>query len=81
MEYKWIKFAEQVPFPGQKTKRFNCYNKEHESLIGEVRWYGGFRKYSFFPASNIVFENQCLKDIASFLEKLMLERKIEKQQQ
>lgn len=48
-------------------------------MLGQVKWYPGFRKYSFFPSSDIVFEQQCLKDIASFLDKLMLERKLEKQ--
>lgn len=77
VEYKWIYFSPLV-FTG-KTTVYNCYNKEYQSLLGQVKWYGGFRKYSFFPEPNIVFETQCLKDIASFLDKLMLERKLQKQ--
>lgn len=77
IEYKWIYFSPS--HSTGKTIVYNCYNKEHASLLGVVKWYGAFRKYSFFPEANIVFEEQCLKDIASFLSRLMLERKIKKQ--
>lgn len=76
-QFKWIYFSAVVNTG--KTTVYNCYNKEHETFLGQVKWYGAFRKYSFFPEPNIVFETQCLKDIASFLDQLMLERKIQKQ--
>lgn len=77
-DYKWIEFVE-VP-TNQQTKKFNVCNKETEDFLGQVKWHGGFRKYSFFPASaNLVFESTCLRDIASFLDQLMLERKLAKQ--
>jgi hypothetical protein len=79
MSYKWIEFTLQ--HDTGKTKVYNCYNKEYGSLLGQVKWYAAFRKYSFFPENNIVFETQCLKDIASFLDKLTLERKLDKQKQ
>lgn len=76
-DYKWIRFDERLSTG--KTKIFTCYNKEYGTELGTVKWYGPFRKYSFFPEANIVFETQCLKDISSFLDKLMLERKLQKQ--
>lgn len=76
-QYKWILFEEQMSTG--KTKVFRCVNKEYGADLGVVKWYGPFRKYSFFPEANLVFEFQCLKDISSFLETLMLERKIQKQ--
>lgn len=33
----------------------------------------------FSPASGMIFDADCLKEIASYLSTLMLERKIEKQ--
>jgi hypothetical protein len=78
-QYKYICF--KLEGDTGKTKVFACLNTEHASLLGLVRWYGPWRRYSFFPEANIVFETQCLKDIASFLDKLMLERKLEKQKQ
>lgn len=74
---KWIDFIEQAPTG--KTKRFNIMPKDLGPMIGEIKWYGPWRKYCFFPKPNCVFETDCLKDIISFLSKLMLDRKIEKQ--
>src|SRR5688572_11111304 len=59
---KWLDFNE-VPFKG-KTKKFEVVNREQNFTIGEVKWYGAFRQYSFFPVPNTVYERQCLMDIA-----------------
>lgn len=77
MRYKWIEFREQTQTG--KTRIFKCFNVEFNCELGTVKWYSAWRKYAFFPLENIVFETQCLKDIAGFLDKLMLERKLEKQ--
>jgi hypothetical protein len=78
---KWIEFHE-VDMPNRKTKVFLVYNKENfEVPIGEIRWYGAFRKYAFYPQPNTVYENVCMKDITNFLEELMDERKAEKSPQ
>lgn len=71
---KWIEFVE-VNFPGRKTKTFDVLNKENGTILGVVKWFGSFRQYSFFPASNCVFEKTCLHDISKFMEDLMEERK------
>lgn len=76
-EYKWIHFV--FYSSTGKTEVYNCHNTETGALLGQVKWYGAFRKYSFFPLPDIIFESQCLKDIASFLDQLMLQRKIESQ--
>ncbi len=77
MEGKWIKFQE-IPTKGI-TKRFAVVNKESVFTIGYIQWYVAFRQYSFFPTANTVYEKTCLSDITKFIEKLMLDRKIEKQ--
>lgn len=77
MEYKWIVFELQQDTG--KTKVYNCFAKENRVLLGRVKWYGPFRKYSFFPEYRCIFETQCLKDISSFLDKLMLEWKVKTQ--
>ncbi|MBZ5700289.1 MAG: hypothetical protein LAN84_00420 [Acidobacteriia bacterium] len=38
------------------------------SHLGQIRWYSGWRKYCFFPAAQIVFEQDCLRHIADFIE-------------
>jgi hypothetical protein len=75
---KWIDFVE-YPTNGV-TKAFTVVPKENEAIyIGKIKWYAPWRKFAFFPEPNCVFETQCLKDITSFIDKLMLDRKIKKQ--
>src|SRR5580698_6590438 len=71
---KWIEFKE-LQDRKTKTKFFYVNNKQTGNAIGVIKWYGGFRQYSFFPLENIVFEKQCLRDISTFLQLLMDERK------
>lgn len=78
-ESKWIDFIEQ-PQKG-KTQIFNIVPKEQPgSVIGQIKWYGAWKKYCLFPAPNCIFETQCLGDIVSFINKLMFKRKVEQQQ-
>ncbi len=75
---KWIDFRLLDRPEGRKTDIYNVWNKEFNSLIGKVSWYAPWRKYAFYPTSNTVFEQDCLKDISDFLNKLMEERKNDK---
>jgi len=36
--------------------------------LGYVRWMSRWRKYSFYPEPNCVFEEECLSDIAQFIK-------------
>jgi len=71
---KFLEFK-QIPYEG-KTKRFEVISIKHEYCLGRISWYGAWRQYTFSPASNTVWNKDCLKDIQNFLEALMIERKI-----
>lgn len=72
---KWIEF-ELAPTPeGQKTQRFNLVAKESRIVLGEIKWFGRWRKYCFFPAPDMVFEQDCLRDVSLFMEQRTLEYK------
>jgi len=74
---KWIIFG--LYEDTGKTLKYNIYTKDIPQIkLGEVRWFGRWRQYAFFPESNTVFEKQCMKDITNFLETLMAERKVKK---
>jgi hypothetical protein len=70
---KWIEFVLSEEKP--KTKVWTVEVKENGDIIGTVKWYSGWRKYAFFPEDNTVYENDCLRDIADFIEKQMRLRK------
>ena len=71
---KWIKFVlkEQKP----KTQVWNIVAKEDNFVLGYIAWFSSWRKYAFFPNNNMVFESDCLRDIITFMDKLMSERKL-----
>jgi len=65
-ESKWIRFEESKPNP--KTKVWNVLALDGDVILGRVSWFGRWRKYCFFPSPECVFEQDCLRDIALFIE-------------
>ena len=65
---------------GKKTDTYFIETKDGQRCIGLIKWYAPWRKYSFFPNRDTVFETDCLKDIIKFIDKIMLEKKIKKQE-
>lgn len=55
--------------PGMKTCVFIVETKTGETL-GTIRWYGAWRGYAFFPESDTLYEKQCLRDIADYLDEI-----------
>jgi len=66
---KWIRF-ELLNTPERKTSIVRVVAIQGSCLLGEIKWYGAWRKYCFFPAPNLmtIFEEDCLRDIAQFCE-------------
>lgn len=56
-----------------KTSIWEVITLDDSQMLGSVRWFGRWRKYSFFPYNNTVYEVKCLRDIANFCEDKTLE--------
>ncbi|MFW9872927.1 MAG: hypothetical protein ACFFG0_07485 [Candidatus Thorarchaeota archaeon] len=69
--YIKFKIIENKP----KTKVWGIYNKNNGIKIGEIRWYGSWRQYCFFPEEGTLFDKTCLTDIINFINKQMELRK------
>ena len=65
-KYLEFKILENKP----KTKVYEVLSKLHGFRLGIVMWYGAWGQYCFFPEENTVFNNQCMKDICSFIEEI-----------
>lgn len=63
---KWIEFVEGQPCP--RTRTWTVVTKQDGTLLGSIRWDGGFRKYVFRPYGQAIYDNVCLRDIAAFVE-------------
>lgn len=72
---KYIEFRHVATSASGKTKLWDVVSKEGGGRIGEVKWYGAWRKYCFFPLPNCVFEQVCLRDIAKFIEEKTFKHK------
>lgn len=70
---KWIKF-QQAGDTG-KTKIWDVVTKDGKVLLGQIKWYPGWRKYAFFPFEKTIYEQICLRDLAEFMEQEMKARK------
>jgi len=77
MSGKWVIFAlaaQQNP----KTSVWNVVSKDSGATLGQIRWYGQWRKYAFFPSPHTLYETDCLRDIAAFIESAMKARTLPK---
>lgn len=70
---KWIVFVE-VPAPGV-TKRWEIHAKQGDVVIGRIVWSNGWRRYVLQPGYPTEWEQDCLRDVAEFLEARTSERK------
>jgi hypothetical protein len=53
--------------PRGKTLEWFVRSKSHQDKLGEIRWYGPWRQYCFFPESEMVFSSGCLNELAEFM--------------
>jgi len=68
---KWITFRlfEEKP----KTEIWAVLTKGDKLVLGVIRWHGPWRSYAFFPKGGTLYEEDCLRDIADFIEEKMKE--------
>jgi hypothetical protein len=72
-EYQYMLFS-QVGDTG-KTSVWDIVQKGTLNTLGQVKWYGPWRCYSFHTKANCVFNESCLDDIKHFIKQLMDARK------
>ena len=58
-----------------KTKIIAVVNIHHDEQIGEIKWFGKWRQYCFYPNGNTIWNVNCLNDVNSVITNLMEERK------
>jgi hypothetical protein len=63
-----LKFIDEGIPAGQKTRRYSVYSNLSQALqsLGQVKFYGAWRKFCFFPSQSTLFDTTCLNEIAEF---------------
>lgn len=74
IDSEYLSFMEDDHYEG-KTKRIVVLSKRHGNILGEIRWYGAWRQYTFWPDLKTIWNTQCLEDVQSCIRALMGERK------
>lgn len=68
---KYIEIREAGLSDTGKTAIWEVMNIRDSTLCGEVRWYGGFRKYCFYPADDsMLYDSDFLRLVADHLDKV-----------
>ena len=59
-----------------KTQVWNVLMIRHGlEPLGEIRWFGRWRQYAFFPRDDTLYSPDCLHAIADHISKLMVDRR------
>jgi hypothetical protein len=64
----WVSFKLNDRRLKAKTDTWEVWSLDEASHLGQIRWYAPWRKYCFFPAGECVFEQDCLRHVAEFIE-------------
>ena len=69
-EGKWVRF-DLAEKQNPKTSVWNVVAKGEAKkggiVLGQIKWFGRWRKYSFFPFCDTIYESDCLQNITDFL--------------
>jgi len=67
---KWVSFKLEERRRGAKTDVWHVWSLRQPlpAHLGVVKWYGPWRRYAFYPDGSTVFEQDCLRDLAEFVE-------------
>ena len=52
---------------GRKTPILHICSKLSGNEIGEIKWYGAWRKFCFFPNKDTIWDDKCLTSLNEFL--------------
>lgn len=63
----YLRFVDAGIPEGQKTRRYTVYGTGSNSL-GQIRFYGAWRKFCFFPNEMTTFDSTCLTEISDFCQ-------------
>ena len=64
----WITFKDAGTSLTGKTRIWQVRVRPEQGgqLLGYVKWFGGWRRYAFYPSPETIFDQGCLLIIAEF---------------
>lgn len=72
---KYIEIEDAGASATGKTRIWQVRNVRSNTFTGQIRWWGGFRKYAFFPSDGYLFDADCLAQVIEKLDEVNKARK------
>ena len=76
---KFMTLKRDAQDPSKRTPTYSVLEKRGGSKLGEIKWYGAWRGFCFFPALDCVFDCGCLQQIREWIQLLDTEYKASKE--
>lgn len=67
MESRFIEFVKDGANPKYDTEKWSVSSKSDGGHLGSVIWYAPWKRYTFESYAGVVFDHECLRDIATFM--------------
>jgi hypothetical protein len=74
MTTSYIAFSE-MHVPGRKTTVTDVLSKRTGRLLGQIKWYGPWRQYCYFPSVHILLNKGCMQDVIANIDQKMAARR------
>lgn len=74
---KFVLFRQNTLSTKAATKAFDVCPLKGVAVLGNIKWLSV--RYVFYPMPDTVFDSDGLKDIVEFINRLTLDRKLERQ--
>ena len=62
---------------GRITETYNVRSRKGGLLLGQIKWYGPWRAFTFYPEGNTVFDFKCLGELQTILAAKNTEHRIQ----
>ena len=69
-EYKHFVINELPKPKGRKTPVYSIVSKSGNNELGQIRWYGPWRQYCFYPNEKTIWSTGCQEGIIDFIKQL-----------
>ena len=65
---KYLEFVKHTHGIARKTDKWRVESIKTRQVIGLIEWYSPWRRYTLYPVAGTIFDANCLRDIATFME-------------
>lgn len=76
-ENQYLHFSERLS-ASTKTKIVDISSTSSGVMLGQIKWWGRWRQYAFFPLSGTIWNPDCLAAVTDKIGELSMDRKLER---